>query len=246
VRRLLQRLRGRKHASTLEVPPKVAEEASNFLLEMDEALEEITGLRGLDEFPRTRRIPPRTLPLWQKALGAYDRYVETMVRGSGLEVRCTLGCVACCHDVPNGVQAIELLNIYLVYREFSDFTAIHDRIRELSDSGEQPPCAFLDPSTKRCRIYEARPISCRMHVSVTDPDWCSVDHPKAADAVTRDVSPPEAILDIMKQIGDRLGLGHLSPSLLQGLATLCGEIMNGEKIEVRAELRRRGRGDSSR
>jgi Fe-S-cluster containining protein len=276
VRRLLQRLRRRKRTSTLDVPAPVAEEASNHLLEMDEKLEEIAELRGLEEFPRTRRIPPRALPLWHRALSAYDRYVETMARGTGLDLRCSLGCVACCHDVPTGVQAIEHVNIYVTSRELGDFERIHNRACDLADElyellreeapdgrqalsdskayqnaqlgyrKKQLPCAFLDTTKKRCRIYEARPIWCRMHVSVTDPDWCWVDHPRANEAVTPNLAPPESIVAIMKDIATRMGLGHLSPSLFQGLATLGGEIMSGGRIEARAELRRRGRGGEPR
>jgi hypothetical protein len=85
-----------------------------------------------------------------------------------------------------------------------------------------------------------------MHVSVTDPDWCWVDHPKANEAVPPNLAPPDSIVAIMKQIAKRMGLDHLSPSLFQGLATLGGEIMNGKRIEARAELRRRSRNGDSR
>jgi hypothetical protein len=85
-----------------------------------------------------------------------------------------------------------------------------------------------------------------MHVSVTEPDWCWVDHPRAAEAVTPNLAPPESIVAIMKQIAKRMDLVLLSPSLFQGLATLGGQIMNGGRIEARAELRRRWRGGKSR
>lgn len=31
------------------------------------------------------------------------------------------------------------------------------------------PCAFLDPTTKTCRVYDARPIGCRTHFAVGHP-----------------------------------------------------------------------------
>ena len=246
MRRLFERLRRRKHASPFEVSPRVAERAASFLLEMDEALEQIGELPGLDEFGRTRRVPPRMFPLLQDALGAFDRYVKTMVDGSELEVRCSLGCAACCHHEQMGVQAIELLNIYLSYRGFSDYLVIQDRIRELATQRDRLPCPFLEVATKRCRIYLARPISCRMHLAVTDPDWCRPDHSRAAEAVTHDLAPPDAILAIMKQIAQRLGLDQLSPILMPGLDMLGSKVLQGREIELRAELRRRGRGVSSR
>jgi len=37
------------------------------------------------------------------------------------------------------------------------------------------PCAFLDPLTKECRVYDARPIACRSHYAVQpNPKDCDV------------------------------------------------------------------------
>lgn len=268
VRGLLKRLRARGPGREVVVPRAVAERAAEDLLAMDEALEDLAQLDGLEEFSRTRRIPERFLPLWRDALRAYDRYVATMIEGSGMQTRCEVGCTACCHDVPTGVQAIELLALYATYRDFPDFPALHDRACDLADVlhdllHERPPeaptapsdddayrdaqlayrrarhpCAFLDDAG-RCRVYDDRPIPCRMHFAVTDPSWCWADDPRAADAETQDFAPPRSIVDLMQRIAETMGLGGLSPSLFHGLAAFGGEIMQTERIALRERAKRR-------
>jgi Putative zinc- or iron-chelating domain len=36
-------------------------------------------------------------------------------------------------------------------------------------------CPALDPDTKACMIYQRRPLSCRMHLAIGDPDNCFDD-----------------------------------------------------------------------
>lgn len=45
------------------------------------------------------------------------------------------------------------------------------------------PCVMLDPQTKTCSVYAARPSTCRLHYVATDPAWCSPDD--AAQTVAR-------------------------------------------------------------
>jgi Fe-S-cluster containining protein len=49
----------------------------------------------------------------------------------------------------------------------------------------QIPCIFL--SNNRCMIYEARPTSCRTHVSVDDPEKCSVEADSKVDIAFLDL-----------------------------------------------------------
>jgi hypothetical protein len=126
--RLLQR---RKHS--INVSREIAEQASDHLIEMDARLEELAELPGLEEFARTRKLPARFFELWDAALAAYDRYLEVMTGPGALQVRCGAGCAACCHEVPTGVQAVELVAIYHRYRELPDFVELHNRACDLAD-----------------------------------------------------------------------------------------------------------------
>lgn len=38
------------------------------------------------------------------------------------------------------------------------------------------PCAFLDPETRLCQVYDRRPVTCRAHYVITDPKLCSPDN----------------------------------------------------------------------
>lgn len=252
--RLLER---RKHS--INISRESAEQASDHLLDMDARLEELANLPGLEAFAQTQRLPPRFFELWDAALAAYDHYLDVMTGPGALQIRCTSGCTACCHEVPTGVQAVELLAIYERFREFPDFVELHNRACDLADQftrllaeqapgqtaiasdspsaarallayrRERLPCVFLGED-QRCRIYERRPIPCRMHFSLSNPQWCMSDHPKAERAITPNLEPPKDMLEHMKTIARRLGLEHLPPTLFQGLGLVGGQIMGTKPL----------------
>ena len=266
--RLLQR---RTH--TVQVSREVAEQASDYLLEMDARLEELAEMPGLEQFARSKSVPAAFFSTWDRALAAYDRYLDVMTSGSGgaPKARCGAGCAACCHEVPTGVQAIEYLAIYQRYRDFPDFVELHNRACDLADQltellAQQVPgarqvpsdgpeatralleyrrkrlrCIFLD-SDQRCRIYDRRPIPCRMHFAITEPQWCEADHPRGEDAITPNLAPPKDMLEHMKTIARRLQL-ELPPTLFQGLGLLGGQVMANKRLRVsKPPLRRHPRG----
>lgn len=244
----------------LSLSREAADLASDHLMAMDDALEELAALPGLEAFAHTRKLPARFFELWDEALAAYDRYLELMSGPRGLDVSCKPGCAACCHENPTGVQAVELLAIYAVYRGFEDFAELHnracdqndelvallakeapDRRAVASDSPEyqrahlsyrqlRRPCVFLD-GEQRCRIYARRPLTCRMHVATTDPSLCWIDHPKAGDAVTPHLQPPKDMLAYMKTIAERLGL-ELPATLFGGLGMLGGQVMQTRRLRI--------------
>lgn len=257
----------RRRTHQLKVSRELADAASDHLLEMDARLEQLAELPGLEAFASTRVLPREFFEIWDQALAAYDRYLAAMTGPGGLAVRCGAGCDACCHEVPTGVQTVELLAIYERYREFPDFAQLHNRACELADQltallaeqapGERQidsgspaaarallayrrkrlPCVFLGPDS-RCRIYDRRPIPCRMHFALTEPQWCESDDAHAEDAVTPNLEPPSDMLVHMKTIASRLGLDSLSPTLFQGLGLLGGQVMQTQRL-VRDKAKRR-------
>jgi Fe-S-cluster containining protein len=109
------------------------------------------------------------------------------------------------------------------------------------------PCVFLDTDSGTCRIYEMRPIPCRMHFSVTDPQLCWPGHPKARKARTPNLPPPDSIVTTMKEVARRAGLEHLSPVLFQGLIQLGKDVLDMQPLPEaapRTQLRRRKRDGS--
>ncbi len=84
------------------------------------------------------------------------------------------------------------------------------------------PCAFLEQSSQRCRIYASRPLACRAHAVTSPPEACKrSDHDAAwAPGATPYGAGPEyseAQLALMRATADALGgtvvMGHL-PGLL--------------------------------
>jgi len=267
---LVDRLLPRRKQQSLRLSPELADAASNHLLEMDERLEQLATLPGLEAFATTRRVPREFFTIWDQALAAYDRFLAVMTGPGALAIRCQAGCSACCHEVPTGVQAVELLAIYERYRQFDDFAQLHNRACDLADHvteliaeqaqgqqtidstdpaftkalmayrSERKPCVFLGPDS-RCRIYDRRPIPCRMHFAVTDPRWCEADHPNADQAVTPNLEPPQDMLEHMRTVARRLGLERSSPLLFQGLGLIGGQVMQTKPLR-RSSTRRHGRG----
>lgn len=110
-------------------------------------------------------------------------------------ISCTKGCAFCCDQVITGTL-IEAEYIVARYPALAHAAAPELRRQEarmselgLADMGlglqgpeaerrqhfldrwyaQRVPCAFLDPATKECRIYDARPYACRAHFAITQP-----------------------------------------------------------------------------
>lgn len=256
----------------IQMSAEVLDRASDRLLEMDEALEELLGLPGLERFGETQDLPREFFALWARALAAYDLYVDTMSEGLPTQIQCRKGCTACCHDVPTGVQAVEYLALYQAYRRLPDYEQLHNaavdlgellraklteagvsdtaslmsdsddyRAAQLAFRNSRSPCVFLDGESGECRVYAWRPIPCRMHVSMSDPQWCWSDDERAADAQTPNFAPPQTAVDTMREIAVKLGLHHLSPSLFHGVTALNAQVMRHKPISESATKKRRGR-----
>jgi len=89
------------------------------------------------------------------------------------------------------------------------------------------PCAFLDRKRLTCTVYEVRPLACRMHFSLDEPELC--DPAREARPRTPNLAPPEPLVDIMRCVDERLGL-KVSPVLPVGFAELGAHVMKGETI----------------
>jgi Fe-S-cluster containining protein len=91
----------------------------------------------------------------------------------GLKFDCT-GCGDCCGGAPGyvwvGLEEIQALADALGLSA-AEFEAQYVRqVHERKSLLERPDgdCVFLDPETRRCRVYAARPLQCR-----TWPFWAS-------------------------------------------------------------------------
>ena len=105
-------------------------------------------------------------------------------------VACKPGCAFCCRGVRVDVTAPEALTIargfretlsaahLAVIREHVERNAAAVRAMTLEERYRaRTPCALLDETSNRCSVYDARPMRCRAHhsLSATDCEAISVD-----------------------------------------------------------------------
>jgi Fe-S-cluster containining protein len=132
----------------------------------------------------------------------FDAELQQRIDASGrrADITCSAGCAACC-DQALMLTFAEALHIVEKYeplvRSLLPTLIEHDnimldapfdmnRVSTITDPstttyrdtflkwwfGRRIPCAFLDAETKRCRIYDRRPLACRSHLVMDDPKIC--------------------------------------------------------------------------
>ncbi len=248
---------GKAEPGAIHIPREAAARAAPLLKELEICLREAAGVPGLDGFGDGCALP-RTFPNAVHAIyAAYDVFAAELIEAADLEITCARGCTWCCNEVPTPVRGFELLEIYRQIQPRKGYRKVHERCAELAgrfseelqrtsggrsnvkSDGEafiaarlayleaNEPCAFLDRQLKTCTVYDVRPLACRMHFSLDEPAWCDPADPQQPR--TPNLAPPEPLVDLMRDIDDRLGLS-VSPMLPQGFAELGAVVMRGEPI----------------
>jgi len=77
-------------------------------------------------------------------------------------VRCVPGCSKCCWDTEMVLLEEDVERIEGLGYPPSSFSYV-DREGYLRLKNVDGHCVFLDPSTGRCRVYEHRPLGCRLY-----------------------------------------------------------------------------------
>jgi Fe-S-cluster containining protein len=135
------------------------------------------------------RAGRKLLPLFQE--------IEPWVEGAKENSSCRQGCAHCCRLFPRvtlaegvliadhlertpifsrqlGAIKAQLLEQLQVIQSFGRIKLTEQQTRFFHHS--KAPCAFLD-SKNNCSIYAIRPLVCRTHVVVSDPELCSPARP---------------------------------------------------------------------
>lgn len=100
------------------------------------------------------------------------------------------------------------------------------------------PCPFLDEGKQRCRIWEQRPICCRMHLPRVDEDATRPEHEGWPTAVkAHNVRLPVKQQVTVRQLDKRLAL-ELNPFLYASILQLA-QLADGELIPEVGEAPRR-------
>lgn len=100
------------------------------------------------------------------------------------------------------------------------------------------PCPFLDEGKQRCRVWDRRPVSCRMHLPLVDEATARPDHeswPKGVKA--HNLRLPVRQQVTVRQLEKRLAL-ELNPFMAASLLQLA-QIMEGEIMPEVGEAPRR-------
>lgn len=180
--------------------------------------------------------------------------LQEQIEHSEQKPSCTKGCASCCEQlvlISTGEAILILEHHAQLFQEQQEpLRAQADISRELCASqninpdtpqGAQTlealselwwekrvPCVFLDASTKACRIYDQRPISCRTHMVSSDPALCSTraDSDGGADVEVDLITSPArdlAYQSLQKeetQFMQSMSLGPMASVLLSVRANL--------------------------
>lgn len=176
---------------------------------------------------------------------SYDAYVTAVLRTGGTAPACSKGCAHCCRHYVASVEPFELIflhgriareeaypsRIIGLHRRASLFSSL--RRAEDGDLAEDKalyryylrdtPCPFLGPDGA-CGVYEARPMSCRMFFSLSDPSFCKGR--AVVDVRNRNflIELPEDIEADLARAGAALAGFGFSEFLFEGLLDANGAL----------------------
>jgi hypothetical protein len=239
---------------------------------MQRIVDELSGLPGLADVTKTKRLPRGFYERVDDLYTAYDRYVDAIRGELGLEAAAVPGTPAGkggCYAAPFGVSGPEALAIYREIRTWKDFPQVAQRLGELGEqqfkdiqaghTGKDPEkirmtstaagrgrqvfaergqaCPFLDEGKGRCRIWEVRPMNCRMHHIVGDAALADPRHERHAEVQVVNIRVPVRPQVSLSQIDKRMALG-LSPFLYTGELQLL-QLGEGELLQEVGEAPRR-------
>ena len=230
---------------------------------MQKIVDEISGMPGIADVTKTKRLPRGFHARVEDMLTAYDRYVDVVSAEIGVSDATRPGTPAgkgACYAAPFGVSGIEALAIYREIRTWRDFPQVAQRLGELGElqfkdiqsghKGKDPeqirmtskaagrgrqhfaerkePCPFLDTGKGRCRIWEIRPMNCRMHHIKGDAELADPTHPRHSEIDVVNIRTPVRPQVTLSQVDKRMELG-ISPfmyaSVLQLLQLGEGQLL---------------------
>lgn len=202
-----------------------------------EAFEEVTS------FPTTGWLPDAFFDRLDELYATYDTYIDYNITASQLKIFCKPACTRCCKQMVHGTYSFEIINLYRHLRGRIDYPRIHNTFlayaKEFESmlaaasndmayarTGETPffkalrvfaarlkPCPLL--IEHRCSEYAARPVSCRMYHSLTDPVFCVTS---MGNNFNLDL--PESVGQKLARLSDRLAFPH-SEFLAHGLVVFA-------------------------
>jgi uncharacterized protein len=111
---------------------------------------------------------------------------------------CSAGCSYCCHI---NIELTSLEAEYISNKNNIPYFTNNLYIKKIEL--EHPACLFLD-NTGKCKIYNSRPLTCRMHYMFTNPNWCQIGHQNENKAQGINMNNPmqNRLMNLIRQITD--------------------------------------------
>jgi Fe-S-cluster containining protein len=204
----------------------------------------MAGTEQVMDFASTGWLPDRFFDLLAELYATYDSYIAHNISASALKIQCRFGCTRCCHQAVHGVYSFEVIHLYRQLRSLPEYGDIHNTFVARADefqklvaeftaepghaTASEPtaaayamrkfaaaakPCPLL--LGNNCRVYEHRPVPCRMYYSLTHPMYCTTPYGQNFH-----IEVPEETNAILWHLSSRLAF-PFSEYLAQGLVSFA-------------------------
>lgn len=104
-----------------------------------------------------------------------DKFINEYQKKQNLELTCKNGCAYCCTKEVfiSDDEANVLYNYALKNSIQIDYAKAHyQAVNKFNIPLHHRSCIFLDAESKSCKVYEVRPLCCRLLFSRTDAKYC--------------------------------------------------------------------------
>jgi len=211
---------------------------------LSQELEQVRGQDITGDAPNTniRKMVEFTAAFHSR----YEAWQQEALRQHQNPVRCGPGCGNCCRHYPLSIEFPEAVRLYMVLRNRDDFGRIleecyrrvqtYARLRDESpvrDGAEEEwedellhryfalelRCPMLD-ELGNCSCHDARPVTCRMYFSFTDPKYCSAEHLQTPANQSFHICLPDVVEEDFAELSELWGKGEWSESLYEVLLQL--------------------------
>jgi Fe-S-cluster containining protein len=216
--------------------------------EMTEIAFQMNTLPEIDTFPQTLRLSEEFFTLLDKLYRRFDMYADYIIDANDAEVNCTSGCGGCCNQAIMGVYSFETINLYRIIRQWEDIQDVYNklfdngneatkilkrntdkRIQRLEDDPGlkqalreykklEKSCALLD-DLGSCRVYDQRPITCRMYFGLGKPELCMDE-----GGLNFRLSPRTDTARYLKALSQRMSVVQQSTTFPHGLVELANHL----------------------
>lgn len=178
---------------------------------------------------------------FQKSLpeiyAVYDKYCYLYLDMFENSVTCSKSCSYCCCHTVTSVEPYEIMRIDWILKQSAEYSTymvrlfqrwrVFEEIAKMEKSYDEDvvlykdylkgiPCPFLSFS-KKCSIYNIRPIPCRMFFSLSKPLLCEGENTVSKANKNIVVELSDEIEEHLAEAGNFLEQYEISPFLFKGL-----------------------------